>query len=162
MLTDFVVTVRFEIAAEENCGISFPTNSKQSFAQRDRRLQEWSRKHLTGGADEMVEKLCAKCGAFLPAYDYPGAARTSNAVDQLLNVMDRHLYTMHYCHGTKASARLAVRAMAMQWTFHPYGKRLRHDQSARSSPFADLNGFQYHENWLHNFLIASSMGGLRL
>jgi hypothetical protein len=25
-----------------------------------------------------------------------------------------------------------------------------------------LNGFQYHENWLHNFSIASSMGGLRL
>jgi hypothetical protein len=29
------------------------------------------------------------------------------------------------------------------------------------SPCADLNGFQYHPNWLHNLLIASSMGGLR-
>lgn len=139
----------------------YQATSKQSFAQRARHLREWSRKHLTGGAAEMVEKLCAKCGAFLPAYDCPGAARTSNAVDRLLNLMDRHLSAMRYCHGTKASARLAVRAMAMQWNFHPYGKRLRHDQPARSSPFADLNGFQYHENWLHNFLIASSMGGLR-
>ena len=56
----------------------------------------------------------------------------------------------------------AVRAWAPQWNFHPYGARLRHDQPARSAPFADLNGFQYHPNWLHNFLIASSMGGLRL
>ena len=28
-------------------------------------------------------------------------------------------------------------------------------------PFIDLNGFQYHDNWLHNLLIASSMNGLR-
>ena len=103
-----------------------------------------------------------RCEAFLPAYDCPGAAQTSNAVDRLLNVVDRHLYAMRYCHGTKLSARLAVRAMALQWNFHSYGKRLRHDQPERSSAFADLNGFQYHENWLQNFLIASSMGGLRL
>lgn len=135
---------------------------KRGFAQRARRLREWSRSNLTGVAAEMVEKLCARCGSFLPAYDCPGAARTSNAVDRLLNVMDRHLYAMRYCHGTKKSARLAVRAMAVQWNFHPYGKRLRQDQPKRSSPFADLNGFQYHENWLHNFLIASSMQGLRL
>lgn len=27
---------------------------------------------LAGGAAEMVEKLCAQCEAFLPAYDCPG------------------------------------------------------------------------------------------
>jgi len=140
----------------------YQASDKRSFAQRARRLREWSQAHLTGVAAMMVEKLCARCAAFLPAYDCPGAARTSNAVDRLLNVIDRHLYAMRYCHGAQGSARLAVRAMAMQWNFHSYGKRLRHDQPERSSPFADLNGFQYHENWLQNFLIASSMGGLRL
>jgi hypothetical protein len=30
-----------------------------------------------------------------------------------------------------------------------------------SSPFTELNGFSYHSNWLHNLLIASSMGGRR-
>jgi hypothetical protein len=135
---------------------------KRSFSQRTRRLREWSRANLTGVAAEMVEKLCARYELFLPAYDCPGAARTSNAVDRLINIVDRHLYAMRYCHGAKKSARLAVRAMAMQWNFHPYGKRLCQDQPKRSSPFADLNGFQYHENWLHNFLIASSMRGLRL
>lgn len=135
---------------------------KRGFAQRARRLREWSQAHLTGGAAEMVEKLCARCAAFLPAYDLPGAARTSNAVDRLLDRIDRQLYAMKYCHGTKASARLAVRAMALQWNFHPYGQRLRRNDPTRTSPFGDLNGFQYHENWLQNFLIASSMGGLRL
>ena len=68
---------------------------------------------------------------------------------------------MQYCHGHQASARWAVRAWALQWNFHPYGPRLRHAQPSRSSPFADLNGFHYHSNWLQNLLIASSMGGLR-
>src|SRR5207248_6760008 len=118
--------------------------------------------HLNGAVAEMVEKLCARSADFLLAYDCPGAARTSNAVDRLLNLMDRHLYAMRYCHGTATSARLAVRALGMQWNFHPYGSYLRREAPQRCSPFADLNGFQYHNNWLHNFLIASSMGGLRL
>jgi hypothetical protein len=50
----------------------------------------------------------------------------------------------------------------LQWNFHPYGKRLREEEPGRISPFHDLNGFVYHQNWLHNLLIASSMGGLRL
>jgi len=136
--------------------------NKRTFAQRVRRLREWSRAGLCGAVAEMVEKLCARCADFLPAYDCLGAARTSNAVDRLLNIIDRHLYAMRYCHGSRESARLAVRAMGMQWNFHPYGARLRCDQPSRSSPFGDLNGFEYHSNWLHNFLIASSMGGLRL
>lgn len=152
--------VRHEVL-DRAWGVYRATN-KRAFAQRVRRLREWSQTHLSGAVVEMVQKLCARCTDFLPAYDCPGAARTSNAVDRLLNIVDRHLYAMRYCHGTKASARLAVRAMGMQWNFHPYGRRLRHVGPERLSPFADLNGFQYHGNWLQNFLIASSMGGLRL
>jgi hypothetical protein len=140
----------------------YHSTTKRSFAQRVRRLREWSGGHLSGAVAAMVEKLCARSADFLPAYDCPGAARTSNAVDRLLNIVDRQLYAMRYCHGTTHSARLAVRALAMQWNFHPYSNRLRRDEPQRASPFADLNGFQYHSNWLHNFLVASSMGGLRL
>jgi hypothetical protein len=136
--------------------------SKRQFAQRVRRLAEWAEAHLSGAVEEMVLKLCRHREDFTPASDCPQAHRTSNAVDRLLNYQDRLLYAMRYCHTTTASARLAVRAMALQWNFHPYGARLRQDQPWRSSPFEDLNGFSYHTNWLHNLLIASSMGGLRL
>ncbi len=44
----------------------------------------------------------------------------------------------------------------------PDGMRLREEEAGRISPFHDLNGFVYHQNWLHNLLIASSIGGLRL
>jgi hypothetical protein len=132
------------------------------FSQRLRRLSEWTGTTLDGAVAETVNKLCQRRADFTPAYACPQAARTTNAVDRVLNHLDRALYAMRYCHGQRTSARLAVRAWAMQWNFHPYGPRLRHDHPGRSSPFADLNGFHYHPNWLQNFLIASSMRGLRL
>jgi hypothetical protein len=52
---------------------------------------------------------------------------------------------------------VALWTMALQWNFHPYGMRLRDQESERISPFHDLNGFVYHQNWLHNLLIASSI-----
>lgn len=132
------------------------------FSQRLRRLAEWTPATLDGTVAEMIRKRVRHRADFPPAYDCPQAARTPNAGDRLHDPLDRVLYALRYCQSQRASARLAVRAWALQWKFHPYGPRLRHDQPSRSSPFADLNGFHYHPNWLHNFLIASSMGGLRL
>lgn len=136
--------------------------TKGQFAQRLRRLGEWGRETLDGSLAQTIQKMMRLRPAFTPAYECPQAARTTNAVDRVHNRLDRTLYAMQYCHGHQASARLAVRAWALQWNFHPYGPRLRHHQPSRSSPFADLNGFHYHSNWLQNLLIASSMGGLRL
>jgi len=48
---------------------------------------------------------------------------------------------------------------ALLWNFHPYSASLRRRDATRRSPFADLNGFQYHDNWYHNLLIAASLGG---
>ena len=135
--------------------------TKGQFSQRRRRLSDWAPATRAGPGAELVSKLCQPREDFLPASACPQAARTTTAVDRLHDHLDRVLYAMRYCHGQQASARLAMRAWAMQWNFHPYGPRLRPDQPARSSPFDDLNGFHSHPNWLHNFLIASSMGGLR-
>jgi len=141
----------------------YEAKTKAQFSQRVRRLREWAHAHLDPGpVQEAVLKLCQRRGDFLLAYAFPDAARTSNTVDRLLNYMDRVLYSMNYFHGTTLTARLAVRAMALQWNFHPYGVRTQRADATRSSPFADLNGFQYHPNWLHNLLIAASMGGRRL
>ena len=136
--------------------------TKAQFAQRLRRLGEWARTALDGSLVQTITKMTRQRDDFTPAYECPQAARTTNAVDRVHNHLDRVLYAMGYCHGHQKSARLAVRAWALQWNFHPYGPRLRHEKPLRTSPFADLNGFFYHPNWLHNFLIAASMGGLRL
>jgi len=141
---------------------AFRAETKASFSQRIRRLREWTSQNLPGGRmHQAVVKLCGKREFFAMAYDFVDPYRTSNAVDRLMNHQDRLLYAMRYFHGDLESATLAARAMAMLWNFHPYGARLRRKDGERRSPFADVNGFEYHSNWLHNFLIASSLGGHR-
>jgi len=130
-------------------------------AQRLRRVAAWTPAHRSGPVAQLVVKRCRRRADCTPASDCPQAHRTSNAVDRLRNSQDRLLSARRSWHGTIDSARLAVRAMARQWHFHPYGARLRRDQPARGSPFDDLNGFPYHPHWWHNLLIASSLGGLR-
>ena len=141
----------------------YRANSKRSFSQRARRFQEWATKNLTNSILEIAGKLHKRTKEYLKAYEQPNCYRTSNAVDRLMNYQDRKLFAMRYFHHSNIkSARLLARAMAMIWNFHPFSQRLRRNDENRVSPFADLNGFQYHGNWLQNFLIASSMGGKRL
>jgi hypothetical protein len=141
----------------------YRATTKRSFSQRARRFQEWATKNLTNAILEIAGKLQKKTKDYLQAYEHPAAYRTSNAVDRLMNYQDRKLFAMRYFHHSDIkSARLLARAMAMIWNFHPFSQRLRRNDENRVSPFADLNGFQYHGNWLQNFLIASSMGGQRL
>ena len=140
----------------------YEATDKRRFSQRARRFTEWaSKKMVSEPLLEMTAKLHERRCHYLTAFDYPAAHRTSNAVDRLMNYQDRKLYAMRYFHHSTKSARLLVRAIAMMWNFHPYSERLRRHDETRLSPFCDLNGFQYHGNWLHNFLIASSMGGVR-
>jgi len=135
---------------------------KRQFSQRLRRIQEWANKQVEiETVRQKLLNLKAKSVKFQVAYDFPDAYRTSNTLDRLMNYQDRVLYSMQYFHRSKESARLQLRAMALLWNFHPYGSRTKSDNPARSSPFQDLNGFQYHDNWLHNLLIASSMNGRR-
>lgn len=122
----------------------------------------WSKKHIRRKRTlQKFRKLCRRAAQFTIAYQFPQAHRTNNMVDRLMNHQDRLLYTMHYFHGSTASAKLYLRSVALIWNFHPYGARTRLKSSERISPFSDLNGFRYHENWLHNLLIASSMNGRR-
>jgi hypothetical protein len=132
-------------------------------SQRLRRLREWAMAGLPEGPlRQMILTRCGKGPQFARASRFPGAHRTSNALDRLMNHQDRCLCAMRSLHGTPDAARLAMRAMALQWNFHPYGARTRRADPTRRSPFHDLNGFEYHPNWLHNLLIASSMGGRKL
>lgn len=127
-----------------------------------RRLREWAVKNLQAGTlSDAVSALWNKRESFKAAYDFDNAHRTTNQVDRLMDHQDRFLYGMHYFHGTAASATMTTRSAALLWNFHPYGRRARPTDAWKSSPFTELNGFAYHDNWLQNLLIASSMGGWR-
>ncbi len=106
-----------------------------------------------------VGKLCAKGDCFILAYDHPLAHRTSNMLDQHMNLMDRWLFSSRFFYGHWKSAERAIRAWALLHDFGPYCPRVRNKQ-AFSSPAHKLNGFVYHDNWLHNLSISTSMSGV--
>lgn len=130
--------------------------NRASFSQRIRRLSEWTKEaKVSDSVKEKVFSLCEHSPKFKIAFELPMAHRTSNMLDRLMDWQDRVLYRMKYLHDSRPeNARLFVRAMALIWNFHPFTKR-----TGRHSPFADINGFVYHENWLENLLIAGSLGG---
>lgn len=130
-----------------------------SFSQRIRRLKEWAKgAALPEKVKEKVLDLSEKASAFKVAYAHQGCHRTSNMLDRIMDWQDRMLYKMRYFHSKSLSStgRLFVRAMGLVWNFHPFCKK-----TGRHSPFADLNGFVYHDNWLENLMIAASLGGRR-
>jgi len=131
-----------------------------SFAQRMRRLREWARPiPMAETVKEKLVELWNSAAEFKKAYHHPGAYRTSNALERRMDYLDRILYTGHYFHGTYDSASLYARAMALLWNFHPYDRRTQRKYGIGASPFEQLNGLRYHDNWLENMMIAASIGG---
>jgi len=132
-------------------------------SQRQRRRREGAPAPLPEGVGRgLVRTRGGKGPPVAGASRFPGAPRPSNARARLRHHHDRRRDARRYLHGPPAAARLAVRAMALEWNSHPDGARWRRDDAARRSPCHDLNGCESHRHWLHNLLIASSMGGRKL
>lgn len=136
----------------------YHTDEISSFKQQVKDLQTWAQQNLTSYALKSVLKLCSKSHLFVLAFDYPDAYRTSNMLDRHMEPMDRCLYSARYFHGHLMTAEYQIRAWALFHNFQPYCPRSKIRQKY-ISPFHKLNGFVYHDNWLQNLLVASSLGG---
>lgn len=130
-----------------------------AFRLKAEELRLWAEKHTTSYVLEAVRKLCAKTERFALAYDHPLAHRTSNMLDRHMNAMARWLDSTRFFHGHWISAERSIRAWALLHDFGPYCPRSTASQNY-SSPAHKLNGFVYHQNWLHNLLISTSMSGV--
>ena len=140
----------------------YQAKTKPQFSERLEQLSRWaSEQMLPESIQDKLSQFASKAEQFQVAFDVPNAHRTSNMIDRLMNYQDRLLYAMQYFHGSQAAANQHLRAMAILWNFHPYCCRIQKMDPYTHSPFEDLNGFQYHDNWLRNFLIASSLNGHR-
>jgi hypothetical protein len=129
-----------------------------AFRSQATELLTWAESNTTGYVLDAVRKLCSKVDRFVLAYDYPLAHRTSNMLDRHMNLMDRWLFSSRFFHGHWTSAERSIRAWALLHNFGPYCPR---SKQAFSSPAHKLNGFTYHDNWLHNLMISTSMSGLK-
>jgi hypothetical protein len=131
-----------------------------SFRTQAKELLTWAENNTTGYVLESVQKLYVKVDRFVLAYDHPLAHRTSNMLDRHMNPMARWLDSSRFFHGHWTSAERSIRAWALLHDFGPYCPRTKAILSY-SSPAHKLNGFVYHENWLHNLMISTSMSGIR-
>jgi hypothetical protein len=136
----------------------YRATTKRSFAQRLRRLREWGDTLTDRPLKEKLLKLCRKKAGLTPAYEHPSCLRTSNMIDRLMQGMDKYLFAKSYFHGTLSSAEQGIRAYCLLTNFRPtsYNPIAHLRTHDKDSPFERLNGFTYHENWLHNLLIATS------
>lgn len=136
----------------------YQARTKRSFAQRLRRLREWGATLAESPLKGKLLKLCTKKAEFTPAYAHPASLRTSNMIDRLMQGMDRYLFAKSSFHGTLPSAERGIRAYCLLTNFRPlaYNPIAHVREQDKHTPFARLNGFVYHGNWLHNLLIATS------
>ena len=131
------------------------------FRQQMAKFQAWAQQAVSGTALQAIEKLGAKTERFVLAFNYPQAYRTSNMIDRLMEPMARWLFSARAFHGHWHSAELQVRAWALCHNFWPYCPRAKVSQHYLS-PAHKLNGFVYHQNWLHNLLISTSATGMKV
>jgi hypothetical protein len=119
-------------------------------------LSRWATQYLSGPVLEAVLKLGAKASRFVLAFDYPNAYRTSNMIDRHMEPLARCLFSARFFHGHLQAAEWQVRAWALFHNFQPYCPRakIRHHYA---SPVHQLNGVVYHDNWLQNLLISTSI-----
>jgi len=136
--------------------------NKMQFAQRIRRLVEYcENEEVSSVILDPIKKLRQNIVAYISAYDHPKAHRTSNMLDRLMQRMDLHLFSIQYFHGTLAAAKLSIRGWVLIQNFAPSNPRTIKKYNGVLSPAERINQFRYHDNWLQNLLISSSLGGYR-
>ena len=131
-----------------------------SFFSEISSLKKWAEERVEGTALLSILKLCAKADHFALTFKYPNAHRTSNMIDRHMVPMDRWLFNARYFHGHLLSAERQVRAWALFHSFWHYCPRA-HIRKKFKSPAHKINKFIYHDNWLHNMLISTSIAGAK-
>ena len=140
----------------------YRAEKKSEFSQRIRRLVQWCHKeNVPPAISDPISKLRKNIKDYSVAYAYPKAHRTSNMLDRLMQRMDLRLFSTQYFHGYLSEAELSIRGWALIHNFAPSNPLTVKKHHGYLSPAERLNRFRYHDNWLHNLLIAASLGGYR-
>ena len=140
----------------------YRAENKASFSQRVRRILEWcNKREIPDVFLKPIEKLRKNIALYKVTYNYPGAHRTSNMLDRLMQRMDRYLFSAQYFHGSLDAAKLGIRGWALIQNFAPSNPRTVQKHNGYQSPAERLNGFRYHDSWLQNLMISASLAGYR-
>jgi hypothetical protein len=139
----------------------YGASTATEFRQRMAAFRAW----FEGGTwpkavGDMVTKLWNRESEYRVSYSHPGCHRTSNLADRLMNRLTRFLYAGRGIHGHQASCERRLRGWALLQNFRPYAPRSGTTRTYQS-PAHKINQKQYHENWLHNLQVCTSLAGAR-
>jgi hypothetical protein len=149
-------------ALSEKVWHAYHAPDRRSFAQRLRRLWEWTQgQELTAWLLEQVGKLCGRSKEYGQAYRHPGGHRTSNMLDRLMRSMNRYFEDAQHLHGSQEACARHGRAWALLHNFRPWNPATTRGNGGWRSPTERLNKHRYHEDWLQNLLVSASLGGYR-
>ncbi len=107
---------------------------------------------------DALAKLWNRVAEYARAYGQPGCRRTSNMVDRLMNRLTRVLYAHRGLHGHQRASELRQRGWALLLNFVPFAPRAGQPRT-HDSPAHRLNQKRYHDQWLQNLMLSSSLGG---
>lgn len=134
---------------------------RRTFSQHLRRLSEWAQTTLTGIVLEKVLDLYEKRDLWEIAFDYPEGHRTSNMLERIMRSMNRYFFDGQHLHGSLRTTRRHCRAWALLYNFTPWHPATTRANNGWRSPAERLNQHRYHDSWLQNLLISSSLAGFR-
>jgi len=139
---------------------AYHATDRRSFAQRIRRLWEWSQEHVSAAwVLEQVKKLCGRAREYGEAYQHSGGHRTSNMLDRVMRGMNRYFDDGQHLHGGEKAVERHCRAWALLSNFRPWHPATARANNGWRSPAERVNKHRYHDNWLQNLLVAASFAG---
>ncbi|WP_422923373.1 hypothetical protein [Singulisphaera sp. PoT] len=139
---------------------SYRAPSRGCFAQRLRRLREWSRhREMSAWLLKRVEAPCGRSREYAAAYSHPGGHRTSNMLDRPLRGMNRDFDRGQYLHGSAAACRLHCRAWAWLANYVPWHPAVARAKEGWRYSVERLNRHRLQDGWLQNLLVSASLGG---
>jgi hypothetical protein len=133
----------------------------EEFRRRMDEFQQWVQTQtFTASVREMLTKLWNKTGEYVIAYSHPGCRRTSNAVDRPMNRLCRLMYAGRGLHGHQAPSERRLRGWALLLNFRNFTPR-SNQRRDHACPAHRLSGKKYHQHWLHNLSVSTSLLGGR-
>jgi hypothetical protein len=131
----------------------------EEFHSRMAEFQTWCETQtFTSSVREMIAKLDKRADEYAVAYSQPGCYRTSNAVDRPMNRLHRFVYAGRGLHGHQVSSESRLRGWALLLNFRPFARRSGQVRE-HQSPAHRLSGKRYHDRWLQNLLVSTSLMG---
>jgi hypothetical protein len=149
-------------ALSEKVWDAYHALTRKSFAQRMRRLWEWSKREVKATwVLEQVTKRCGRSKEYSVAYDHPGGHRTSNLLDRVMRSMNRYFDDGQQLHGSGQACERHCRAWALLHNFRPWHPATARAHGGWRCPAERLNRHRYQDDWLQNLLVSASLGGFR-